>query len=84
MDIQQRVKQFIIQNFYISDVTALTNDSSLITTGVVDSTGMLEVIAFLEEEYKFTIEDAEMIPANLETIDQIAAFVNNKQSAVVR
>ena len=81
MEIQQRVKQFIIENFYVSDAAALTDDASLISTGVVDSTGMLEVITFLENEYGVAIEDKEMTPENLETIGRIAKFVIQKQAA---
>ena len=81
MEIQQRVKQFIIENFYVSDAAALTDDASLISTGVVDSTGMLEVITFLESEYGVTIEDKEMTPENLETIGRIAKFVTQKRAA---
>lgn len=81
MDIQQEVKRFIIENFYVNDAAGLADDASLITTGVVDSTGMLEVITFLESEYGIIIEDTEMIPANLETIASIAGFVNKKKAA---
>jgi len=81
MDIQQRVRQFISENFYVSDAATLAGDASLITAGVIDSTGMLEVITFLESEYGISIDDAEMTPDNLETIDRIANFVSKKQSA---
>jgi acyl carrier protein len=84
MEIQQRVRQFISENFYVSDATALTNDASLIAAGVVDSTGMLEVITFLESEYRISIDDTEMTPENLETIGRIARFVAQKQAAAAR
>jgi len=79
MDIQQRIRQFIIENFYVSDAAGLADEASLITAGVVDSTGMLEVITFLESEYKISIDDNEMTPENLETIGRIARFVAQKQ-----
>jgi len=84
MEIQQRVRQFISENFYVSDAMALTDDASLITAGVVDSTGMLEVIEFLESEYGISIDDTEMTPENLETIGRIARFVAQKQAAAAR
>lgn len=80
-DVQQRVKQFVVENFYVSDPTEVAPDTSLIATGLVDSTGMLEVIAFLESEYGFRIRDQEMVPDNLETIGRIAAFVERKRAA---
>jgi acyl carrier protein len=81
MDLQARVKQFIVENFYVSDPAEITADMSLITGGYVDSTGMLEVIAFLESEFGVRVQDQEMVPDNLETIARIAAFVGRKQAA---
>jgi len=79
MTVQERVKQFIAQNFYVSDPTQLTDDVSLITAGYVDSTGMLEIISFLESEFRIRVEDKEAVPENLESIGRIAAFVARKQ-----
>jgi acyl carrier protein len=79
IDVHERVTQFIADNFYVSDAAAITEDTSLISTGYVDSTGMLEVIAFLEEQYGISIADTEMTTANLETIGRIAGFVARKQ-----
>ncbi len=81
MDVQARLKQFIVENFYVSDPAELAGDTSLIAGGYVDSTGMLELIAFLEGEFGIKIEDQEMIPDNLETIARIAAFVATKKAA---
>ena len=81
MDVPARVKQFIVENFYVSDPAELTEDTSLITGGYVDSTGMLEMIAFLEREFGIRVKDQEMVPENLETIGQIASFIARKKSA---
>jgi acyl carrier protein len=81
LTVQARARRFIFENFYVSDPSEFTDDTSLITSGLVDSTGMLEVIAFLESEYGIRVEDREMVPANLETISRIAAFVKRKGSA---
>jgi acyl carrier protein len=78
MPIQERVKRFIAENFYVPDALALGDDVSLITDGYVDSTGMLEVIAFLETTYEISIEQSEITPANLETLGNIARFVGQK------
>ena len=79
--VAQRVRQFIAENFFVSDPSSLADDASLITGGVVDSTGLLEVIAFLESEYGISIVDQEMVPDNLETVGRIAAFVARKRQA---
>lgn len=81
MNVQQRVRQFIIENFYVTDATELTDDASLIQGGWIDSTGMLELIAFLEDEYEIRVADAEMVPHNLDGVARIAAFVDRKRAA---
>jgi acyl carrier protein len=77
--VRARVRQFVMENFYVSDPDELRDGTSLIANGTVDSTGMLEVIAFLESEYGIKVLDQEMIPANLETLEQIARFVESKR-----
>ncbi len=84
MRVQQRVKQFIVENFYVTDPSELAEEASLIQGGWVDSTGMLELIAFLEEEYGMRISDAEMVPENLDSIERIAGFVSRKTAAHAR
>jgi acyl carrier protein len=80
MNVQQHVKQFIVENFYVTNPSELANDASLIQGGWIDSTGMLEMITFLEQEYRIQIVDTEMTPENLDSIDRIAAFVAAKRA----
>jgi acyl carrier protein len=81
-DVRARVKSFVTSNFYVPDPGALADASSLIESGIVDSTGILEVIAFIEEQFEIHIEDAEMVPKNLESVDNITAFVDRKLAAL--
>ena len=81
MTIQDVVRQFVVENFYVSDSGELTDEASLIESGIVDSTGILEVILFVESEFGILVEDHEAIPENLESISQIAAFVARKRQA---
>ena len=81
MSVSERVRKFVIDNFYVSDPGQLAEATSLITSGLVDSTGMLEVIGFLESEFAIRVLDEEMVPENLESIAQITAFVARKQGA---
>jgi acyl carrier protein len=74
----ERVRAYITETAYLSDPTQLTDDLSLIDSGLVDSTGMLDVILFLEGEFGITVEDRETTPQNLETIARIAAYVDRK------
>ena len=80
MDIPQRVREFIFSNFYVTDGEELSDAASLLSLGIVDSTGILEVIGFLEEEFAIVVEDEDATPANLESIERISAFVSRKLS----
>jgi acyl carrier protein len=78
-DVKEKVRQFIISNFYVADPAALNDDASLLDAGIVDSTGVLEVITFLESEFGITVDDAEMVPENLDAVSHITAFVLKKK-----
>ena len=81
MTVQEQVRAFILEYFYVSDPLTLTDEMSLIDSGVVDSTGMMGVIVFLEGEYGIHIDDHETIPENLESISRIGAYVERKMRA---
>jgi acyl carrier protein len=81
MTIAENVRRYILENFYVSDPDELSDEVSLLDSGYVDSTGMMEIILFLEREYGIHIEDHETIPQNLESIARIAAFIARKQPA---
>jgi acyl carrier protein len=80
MTIAETVRGFILEFFFVSDPDDLTDGTSLIDTGIVDSTGMLDIILFLETEFGIAIEDRETTPDNLETIGRIVAFVESKRN----
>jgi acyl carrier protein len=81
MDTADKVRQFIKDNFYAASASDLTDDASLLDLGIVDSTGILEVVAFLEDEFGIAVDDAEMLPENLDSIQNIVAFVGRKTAA---
>lgn len=83
MTIEERVRHYILEYFYVSDPEELTDEVSLLESGYIDSTGMMEVILFLEGEFAIHIEDHETIPDNLESISKIAAFIARKQPSAV-
>jgi acyl carrier protein len=58
----------------------LTDNDSLLDKGIIDSTGILEVIGFLEETYGIQIEDEELVPENLDSVHNLVGFVNKKKS----
>ena len=79
-DLRQRIQRFILENYlFTSDPGALAPNDSLLGRGIVDSTGMLEIIMFIEEQLGVTVADAEMVPENLDSVERIAAFVESKR-----
>ena len=79
MSIEEKVRKFIFDNFlFTDDQNAILNSDSFLDKGVLDSTGILEVINFLEEEFGLTVNDDELVPENLDSVDNITAFVNRK------
>jgi acyl carrier protein len=82
MELRQQVRDFVVSNFYVPDPTSLMDDASLLDLGIIDSTGVLEMITFIEETFGFAVEDHEMLPDNLDSIELICAFVARKQRRV--
>lgn len=83
MSIALQVRAFIVSNFYVPEQTALGDDDSLLDRGIVDSTGVLELISFLEDHFGMVVEDGELHPENLDSIERITAFVTRKRALVV-
>ena len=80
MEISQQVREFISSNFYVHDASALADDASLLEHGIIDSTGVLEVITFIEDTFGVTVEDKEMLPENLDSIQRISSFISRKKA----
>jgi acyl carrier protein len=81
MDIKNAVRQFIVKHFYVANPGSLSDEVSLLENGIIDSTGVLEVITFIEGTFGVAVEDDEMLPDNLDSIARIAAFVMRKRAA---
>ena len=80
MDIRGVVREFIRSNFYVGD--GVGDEESLLDTGILDSTGVLEVVAFLETQFGIALADGEIVPENLETIARMSAFVERRLEAI--
>ncbi len=81
METREKIAAFITQSFYGPAGAPLADDASLTESGLVDSTGVLEVVSFVERELGVDVKDHEMIPENLDSIARIAAFVARKRTA---
>jgi len=80
--LRDQVRDFILENYlFTSDTSALGLDDSLLGRGIVDSTGMLEIIFFIEEQLGVKVKDEEMIPDNLDGVNKIVNFVSSKRQA---
>ena len=79
-NIEDKIKKFISQTFLRAGQAnpGLKNDTSFLEKGIVDSTGVLELVAFLEETFKVKVEDEELIPENLDSVNNLVRFVADK------
>ncbi len=74
-----KIRAFIFDNFLFDAAEgALQNDDSFLEQGVIDSTGILELVTWLEEEFNMTVEDEELIPENLDSVNFLSAFIAKK------
>lgn len=79
VDCRAELRKFISNNFVLRDgLENLKDDDSFLEKGIVDSTGVLEVVVFLEDTFGFRVEDEELIPENLDSIDNLVAYVGRK------
>lgn len=77
-----QVRNFIVTNFLFGDASRTPEDSeSLLASGIVDSTGVLELVDFLEADLGVPVADHETVPANLDSVANLVAFVERKRSA---
>lgn len=81
MSIKSQVRQFILSNYLFSeDQSRLVDQESLMQAGVLDSTGILELIMFIEDTFKVKVLDEEMVPGNLDSVDCVVAYVERKRA----
>ena len=79
---EHELRAFLMENFLLGDdLQTLPGDASLIEAGIIDSTGVLELVGFLERTYGLRIADDELVPENLDSIDRVVRFVGAKRSA---
>jgi|SaaInl7_200m_RNA_FD_contig_21_3148018_length_1052_multi_10_in_0_out_0_1 acyl carrier protein len=78
VSLQNEIRSFILENFLLGEDTGFGTEESLMASGIVDSTGVLELIEFLENRYEFTIDDHELVPANLDNIAAIGRYIRRK------
>ncbi len=78
--IEQELRRFVVDNFLFGQKNGFMDDDSFLENGIIDSTGVLELVAFLEEKYQIGIEDEDLVPENLDSIINLVRFVKTKMS----
>lgn len=78
MAIESQLQKFLYDNFIFDEQIKIESNASLLENGIVDSTGILELIMFIEETFQIEIQDDEVIPQNLDSIDNLVNFINSK------
>lgn len=82
-NLEQQLRDYIARNFLFRDDFAFSNDDSFLDSGIIDSTGVLELISMLEESYAIKVNDTELVPENLDSIAGLARYIRAKTSAVL-
>ncbi len=81
MSTEQKIRNFILENYLFSDdPSELDSNDSFLEQGIIDSTGILEVLFFLEEVFDVKVDDDEILPENLDSVHNIVNFIAKKQT----
>lgn len=80
-DIKGTVRRFLLDNFAMGEGASIADDASFMEGHILDSTGFVELVSFLEESFGIQVDDAEMVPENLDSLANIDAFVARKRGA---
>ena len=84
MSIEENVRNFIVENFIFDDnPDPFDNTQSFLESGIIDSTGMLELVSFIEENYSIKMEDEELIPDNLDSVNNVVSYISRKKQLTV-
>jgi acyl carrier protein len=80
METTQTIRRFIVDNFLFGDDNGIDENSSFLENGVIDSTGVLELVEFLENTFQIHVEDEELIPENLDSIAAVVSYLERKRN----
>jgi acyl carrier protein len=80
MELHEQIRRFIAERFLFDPSAAIDPAQSLMKAGVLDSTGAMELVFFLEDALSIKVDDADIVPANLDSINNLAAFVERKRT----
>jgi acyl carrier protein len=75
------IREFIVSNFLFGKQGEFSDEQSFLESGIIDSTGLLELVSFVEERYGIAVADADLVPSNLDSLRNISRFVSDKVAA---
>ena len=78
MSLREQIRNFILENFLLENPEDLVDDESMLEKGIIDSTGVLELVGFIESTFEIKVEDEELIPENLDSIKNIVGYLERK------
>ena len=78
MSLKDQIRNFILENFILENPEDLVDDESMLEKGIIDSTGVLELVGFIESTYQIKVEDEELIPENLDSVKNIVGYLERK------
>lgn len=81
-EIENKIRKFLSENFILSEqADQLSPSDSFLEKGIIDSTGILELVFFVEDQFNVQIDTAEVLPENFDSIDNLSAYIRRKQGA---
>jgi acyl carrier protein len=82
MDVPETVKAYIVENFLFGDDSRIGPDTDFLENGILDSTGVLELVGFLEEKFGVRVEDDELVPGNMNSLEKISLYISKKTGKI--
>jgi acyl carrier protein len=81
MQITERLREFVTTNFYVPADLELEDTTSFLDRGILDSTGVIELVAFVENQFGISVSDDELVPAHFDSLGALAGFIEKKRGA---
>ena len=82
MDVLETVKAYVLENFLFGDDSRIGSGTDFLENGILDSTGVLELVGFLEEKFGIRVEDDELVPENMNSLEKVALYISKKTDKI--
>ena len=82
MDVLETIKAYVVENFLFGDDSRIGPETGFLENGILDSTGVLELVGFLEEKFGIRVEDDELVPDNMNSLEKITLYISKKTSKI--